>query len=377
MTVDTVPDLRRVWRAVRAPLVIVVLVLATAVLLTLLRGSSRGPLDPASYEPNGAHAIARLLQDRGVEVIVADTAGNAERELAARAATLFVAQPDRVEPAAIRDLTHRAAATVLAAPGSGVLSAVEPRLRIRPGGPEPGTRAPDCSIDAAVAAGPLRLGGPAYSVTGDGTIGTAGRGSECYDGGLVRLGELTVLADPGLLRNDRLAADGTAALALGLLGGHERVVWYLPSPGDAALSGGDESLYDLLPPGWIFGAAQAGVAVLLLALWRARRLGRVVTEPLPVTVRAAETVEGRARLYRRSGAADHAARALRGAALDRILPALGLSGAQPEAVVPAVAQRSGHAAHAVAALLYGPAPEDDAGLVRLADELDELERKIR
>ena len=48
--------------------------------------------------------------------------------------------------------------------------------------------------------------------------------------------------------------------------------------------------------------------MLLLALWRARRLGPVVAEPLPVVVRAAETVEGRARLYRRGGARGQAAR---------------------------------------------------------------------
>jgi hypothetical protein len=50
--------------------------------------------------------------------------------------------------------------------------------------------------------------------------------------------------------------------------------------------------------------------------------------------------------------------------------------AEPPAVVDAVAARSGRTASDVAALLYGAAPADDAALVRLADDLDALEREV-
>ena len=84
------------------------------------------------------------------------------------------------------------------------------------------------------------------------------------------------------------------------------------------------------------------MAVVVLALWRARRLGRVVEEPLPVVVRAAETVEGRGRLYRAAGARDRAAEALRRGARDRLVPRLGLpAGADREALVGTVAVRTG------------------------------------
>src|SRR5690606_41722785 len=53
------------------------------------------------------------------------------------------------------------------------------------------------------------------------------------------------------------------------------------------------------------------VVVVLLAWWQGRRLGPLVTEPLPVVVRASETVEGRGRLYRSRRARDRAAEALR------------------------------------------------------------------
>jgi hypothetical protein len=73
-----------------------------------------------------------------------------------------------------------------------------------------------------------------------------------------------------------------------------------------------------------FGVVQLLVALGVLALWRGRRLGPVVEEPLPVVVRAAETVEGRSRLYRKAGARDVAAEALRRAAVRRLGTALGL-----------------------------------------------------
>jgi hypothetical protein len=133
-----------------------------------------------------------------------------------------------------------------------------------------------------------------------------------------------------------------------------------------------------VPPGWVWATAQLGVAAALAMLWRARRLGPVVTEPLPVVVRSAEAVEGRARLYRRAGARGHAAQVLREASRTRLVPVLGLPDpVEPAAVVEAVAARTGRPAEAVAALLYGSAPVDDAELVALTDELDRVETEVR
>jgi len=101
-------------------------------------------------------------------------------------------------------------------------------------------------------------------------------------------------------------------------------------------------------------------------------------------VRASETTEGRARLYSARRARDRAAAALRSGLVDRLRPGLGLGpDAAPDAVVAAVSARCSHSPQQVHALLYGdPAEEDpftrdDAGLVRLADELDRLEREVR
>jgi hypothetical protein len=124
-------------------------------------------------------------------------------------------------------------------------------------------------------------------------------------------------------------------------------------------------------------AAQLGFALLLAVGWRARRLGPLVTEPLPVVVVAAETVIGHGRLYQTRRARGKAAAALRGALLARLGPPLGLE-ASPgsEAVTAAVAQRSAAAPDRIRNLLYGPAPRTDAALVTLASDLDDLAREI-
>jgi hypothetical protein len=123
------------------------------------------------------------------------------------------------------------------------------------------------------------------------------------------------------------------------------------------------------------------VAVVLLMLVYARRLGPVVPEPLPVVVRASEAVEGRARLYHRGRARDRSAEVLRAAATARLSAQVGLPvGAPPQSVAAAVAARTGRSPTEVADLLSGgrqPAPPDDRTLVRLADELDSLEQEVR
>jgi hypothetical protein len=127
---------------------------------------------------------------------------------------------------------------------------------------------------------------------------------------------------------------------------------------------------------WV--VVQLGIATAVALLWRARRLGAVVVEPLPVVVRSAETQEGRARLYRRIGARGRAAATLRTAALRRLAARLDVPAeATPTQVATLVAAVAGREEAAVQATLLGPAPHDDRSLVRLADDLDALEHAVR
>jgi hypothetical protein len=363
------PDARRIWLAARGPVFIAIVLILGAVVLVLAKDNgNHGTLDSGSTDPGGSQALAKLLAQQGVHIAATHTVDDTRSALGSQAdATLLVTDPSLVEPALLAQLRGRAADAVLVAPGQDVLDLLLPGVVVK-GQNDPSVRSPDCTVAAAVAAGDVLIGGLEYE--------GHQRGRPCYRGSLLQItGSTTLLGDGTPLTNGRLGEQGDAALAMRLLGRHATLVWYVPSPGDPGAGVTQRSLTDLLPRGWLFGAIQIAVAAVLFALWRARRLGPVVAEPLPVVVRSAETTEGRARLYRRSGSAAHAAGLLRYTAIERLRPVLGLgAGAEPAAVLSAIGARTGRDA---GPLLYGPAPEDDASLVRLAGELDRLEREVR
>jgi len=96
-----------------------------------------------------------------------------------------------------------------------------------------------------------------------------------------------------------------------------------------------------------------------------------------VAVRTAETVEGRGRLYRRARARDVALDTLRAGTLPRLRRALGLAPDSPgPAGVAAVAARTGRPADEVDAILSSATPGDDADLVHLVSQVDDLLRTL-
>ncbi|WP_380279174.1 DUF4350 domain-containing protein [Kitasatospora purpeofusca] len=377
---------RSLWRRARWYLLTVVLALLAAVVLAAANGERRyPPLDPRSYDATGSHAVVALLQRQGLKVDL--TTDPTARP--ATADTLVLPEPDLLTPeqlAAVAAARH--GRLVLVSPGPAALSALAPGVRLSDengGAPYARVRStdPGCSLPEAVRAGSAHVGGLLY------TAGSRGEG--CYPRGhgypvvTVPTGrdtDVVVLGSSAFLTNELLKKDGNAALGLGLLGARPHVAWHLPDYTVPVAEGGRKSFQDYIPEGWTWAGYQLAVAVVLAALWRARRLGPVVGENLPVVVRASETTEGRARLYRRAKARGRAADVLRRAAAHRIAPALGVppvAGApDPTALCAAVADRlPERSAGDVRALLYGPPPTDDAALLRLADDLDALERQVR
>jgi uncharacterized protein DUF4350 len=204
--------------------------------------------------------------------------------------------------------------------------------------------------------------------------------TRCYDGAVVRYSDdghtVTIVGSADFMTNSGLLKEGNAALAMNLAGARSRVIWYAPQSAEGD-SDASASITDLIPVQVKWIALQLCVALLLVALWRSRRVGPLVAEDLPVVVRASETVEGRGRLYRSRRARDRAADALRAAALQRMLPRLGLGpDAEPTAVTLAIAQRINADPNALAYTLFGPPPDVDADLVNLARQLDDIERQV-
>jgi hypothetical protein len=367
------PTAHQHWRRLRGPLLILLAVLVAAVLVGLAQARVvRGELDPAAVDPAGSRALATLLAQHGVTVHRVSTVDDAQASDADTA--VLVAFPNRLPAGELRRLAGTAARLVLVAPDAAALPEASADA-LPAGSAKVSRRAPGCDYPAAVAAGDADLGGRSYRLRPE---PARLPGIRCYGGTLVvgstvNGSPLVVIGTGTPLRNESLAHRGNASLALNLLGAdgsfHE-LRWLVTTPGAAGTGRG--RLVDLVPR-WVPPVAlQLLVVGLLVGLWRARRLGPPVPEPLPVVVRAAETVEGRARLYRRGQARDRAAEALRAGTLARIVPRLRLGISPPPAVVSAVAARTGRPGPEVADLLYGGPPADDQALVRLADELDRL-----
>jgi hypothetical protein len=364
-TTATGPTARSVVRSARGPvLVVLALVVSGFAIAAYIGTGPRQALDPAAYTPDGAHAVAALLEDRGIAVRRVETV----EALDSRPdSTVFVPVAEAFSAEELAGLVARAGHVVVVGASGSRLDALGPDLTDDLS-VDVETRDPACSLPAAVQAGDAETGGVTY--------GSRTSAVECYATGgratLLQRDSLTLLGAPDLFTNARLAKRGNAALALGLLGAGTDVQWLLPRPGARDVDS-DKSLNDLVPTAVKLAGLQLLVTAVVFALWRARRLGAVVTEPLPVVVRAAEAVEGRSRLYRASGARATAAEALRAGARDRLARRLGLG---PEttrqAMVTAVIAHTGGDGVAVDALLYGAAPTSDDALVELADDLDIL-----
>lgn len=382
------PRLRDRWRANRGLVLVGVLLLVGALLLALAQSSrNRGLLDPQATDPSGSAALATLLTDQGVRVVrVTDTASAVrELEAAGARATLVVAP---TAPLSERMLDAIAAAPashrVLLAPDDSTLAALADWASLGPVRVSTDEIDAGCSWDIATRAGPLPATGPTYSTERAGAW-------LCWEGSVLDLPSsgagdgdgtpTTVVGGVAALTNDKLDESGNASMALGVLGRSEILVWWLPSSRDPLqFAEAAEVTFSDLVPSWVgWALLQVCVATLVLVWWRARRLGRIVVEPLPVVVRATESVEGRARLYRRGRARGHAADALRAAAATRLRSLLSLPrGADLTTVVTATAERTGRSDSDVAALLApGIDPTDDAGLTRLAYALDSLENEVR
>ncbi|ROO89973.1 uncharacterized protein DUF4350 [Actinocorallia herbida] len=368
----------RRWRGIAAALAAVAVL---AVLLAALRPTATsGYLDPEDVTDAGTRALAEIVREHGTEVTVVRSPAEAAGSAAADG-LLVVARDERLTEDDLDLIAGSRAPLLLIEPVTGVLDALAPGVT-EATSVAGGEVTPGCTL--ADAAGAVDFEAATVYSAPSGAV-TCYRDEEFAR--LVRVQgprTVTVIGSGAPFTNGSLTEAGNAALGMNLLDVPGGVVWLVPPlPVEDDDVVGQESLTDLIPPGVRLFFWQLAIAVVLAALWRARRLGPVVVERLPVAVRSAEAVEGRARLYRAAHARDRAALALRGAARERLVPLLGLPRSaagdlgRAAEVSALVAARSGIEEQTARWALYGPDPADDRELLQLTDLLDELERRVR
>lgn len=373
---DTAPRgrRRRVWGWVALVAAFVVVGL-TVTLVPSQDWQRKGALDPEHPGPNGAMAIAEILRDQGVDIEVVRSRDDA-LAAAQGGSVVAVADTSYLSDDDLDELLRAGESTILLDPHSrDVRLALGDAASISPSATQP--LDPSCTLPEAERAGPVTPG-TVWSVEGE-------TEEACYpdgDGGYGLLvadldgAEVTIVDGSGLFTNDALAEDGNAALGLGLLGTQSRLTWYVPSASDADVEGGPATLGDLTPE-WLTPAILlVCLAAIAAGIWRGRRFGPLVAETLPVTVRGSETLEGRARLYERSGDPAHAAELVRDGAVARMAVRLGLDRRASRAdVADAAAARLG-ARRSDVARIVEDLPGTDAALADFGERLRDLEAAV-
>lgn len=386
-----------IWGAVVAVVVAVTVAIAPD-------GSTTGPYDLSSTEPDGYRGLDLLLDRMGASVEDVDAG-----ELAGAIADDGGAAFDIVFVPASGGATRREVAAwreFAASGGRVVLGEPSPHLGGRPasdGGPVPGfagaavvSMEPGvCDIATLRGIGPITV---PYLWTW--AEPDPARDTSCFGDGDAALvvrrpvgsGEVVTLAVPDLFTNATMGAPApeapvgpvrsNAVLAQRLLAtrlltptpdpGAPRVRVAIVTSGLGAVAAGEKTVTDHMSWGVRLGLLQLVVAFAWYAVASARRHGRVVTEEAPVDIAGSAFVEAVGGLYERQGDCGRAAEILREGecrTLARRLGAPPTIGRSELAAV--VAARTDREATAVQRLLTDPV-EDRAELVELAQALDSL-----
>ena len=352
------------------PWVAVVLGLALVVAVGGQREDEGNPLDPASPGPLGTKGLVEVLGELGGRVDVSADDPGAATDVALLLSDDLT--PGRRQ--AVLDWVARGGTLVVADPGSGVteveqvgttrIGLLDAELQRR------------CAVPALADVG--RVAAPGGVVFG---IPEGGRA--CFprnDGAWLLLqpvgaGTVVRLGGASVLVNENLGeADNGVLLASLLVPAEGTTVQVLqpPLPG-----GGTASLGDLIAPRVRLALWQLVVAFVLLALWRARRLGRPVTEPQPVQLPGAELVVAVGNLLQRAKGRGQAAGLLTDDLRRSLAERLGLpASAPPDQVADTVAARTGIPRERVLRTLTHPAPRDEAELVALSQAVDTIRREV-
>ena len=365
------PTARERFTAARPMIIIVVFSLLFVIVASMLpkAGYNNAPVGIRNKEGDGARALAQVLGDHGISVreVNAQQAASVDENT-----TLVVIFPARMTDSMAQAIETRTNVVYVGLEEEhGSHSPYLQGLRSQREYSSKTWLTPGCTSDIAdrtqhLQASDYVLSGPASGwhlcFSDDGKNYAY---AERSDSDRFR----ALIPDSLRLRNRAITEGGNT------IGRTPKVAWYSPTRSDTPTGTSQDGMpaSPYLMPAFLMIIA----ACLLAGLARGRRLGPLTPERLPIEVPASETLIGKARLMRSQRAYEHAAQALRSSTASRIATALGVAHtADREALTHAMEQR-GLPASRCSALLWGPPPTSEKALIRLANDLDALEKEIR
>jgi hypothetical protein len=339
------------------------------------------PYDPNSTSPDGVRAFVELLEHFGAEVEVAtDFLATAED---ADVAFAFedVVPSDRED--AVIDWVADGGTLVMA----DATSELTPEADLTASTFDTVVRRGGCDIEA--------FDGIESIETGEDTAGARfvprGGGPRCFDGpdgayAVLRAegaGQILSLAEGTPFMNANLDELDNAVLAVALAaprpGTRVMILTGDSFPGstsdeDTSVTG---SLGNIIEGSPTLMLAQLGVALVVFAFARGRRVGRPLIEPQPVQIAGSALVSAVGDLLARRRDPDHAAQLLRADLRRTIAERTGMPAhAPPEALADALSSRTSRTAGEVLTLLADHRVTSDAELVALADQIDSVRQEV-
>lgn len=387
---------RNVGTIVAVAVVVVALLAGLLVLLGLAVGGksldkpadNKQLGDPGNYHSNGGGALAETLKSHGVTVRIArDQRGVRKLPTASSSTVVVVSYAENASTSTskiLRERSRNAKRVVLLAPGPKALAAWDVPTDT-PTNFSSATTA-GCTVPGMIAptdaASSSEIGLLPFETDAISCFTTIGVSSLVVFPARGDRPEVVVAPQSWFINEGILDRDN-AGIGVRMVGAGSEVNWFAPDVFDR--NNDNDHKYEkkssVKPdvPRWVWPSISLGAFVLFaLMLWRGRRFGQLISEPLPAVVKATETTESRGRLYQASGDAPRAAAQLREHAMRTIPRRLGVSRYAPvEEIVETVSRATGRDPAVVHALLVGPLPVDDAGLVRFATDLSTLEEEVR
>lgn len=398
-TAEARPPLRtRAWRARWWIVGVSGFVAIMALAVHTASPESAEALSTLNPNPTGAMATAEILRDQGVRLHEFDYLERARIGDPSNT-TLVITLPSTLLHDQLESILEYPGDIVFLGSSLAITYALDDWLPAADlhyeTSTEQGVRDAACDNLDAQAAGRIDVGGP--GIASDDWSGAVAcfpdsTGAAAYVVVERDSRTITIVTDPVLAMNESLTTEGNAALVFRTLGHHANVAWYLRAlddtsvlvfpgsrsgPGTGPVPDSVSISPDFLPTGTVDALWALALAGLVAALWKGRRMGRLVPEPLPVIVHASESTRGRGRLYRKAHASGRASAALRAAAAERMGRRLGVPrSADAPALIGAIARASGRDAPGIERLLYGPPPPSEAAMMDLVKELDALEKEV-
>jgi hypothetical protein len=188
-------------------------------------------------------------------------------------------------------------------------------------------------------------------------------------------GRIVAIGGPEVFTNAVLDEGDNSVLAIRLLVATEGGSVAILDPN--APGSGTTTLGDLIADRVFQAILQVGIAFMIYALWRSRRVGRPVVEPQPVAIAGSQFVRAVGGLQQRSRATDRAAATLRMDTRRVLSDRFGVPLNMDSATLAALAAtRTGLDRNQVAAALSDTPVLDEASLVILGQQLDTIRHRV-